>query len=86
MAIADTLDAVTTSRVYRPAMNKQTAIKEIDRCSGTQFDPEIVDVFLKTVESIFNGTSIVSYDAKLSKADQHFTVIPSFQTLEVETD
>ncbi len=69
MAIADTLDAMTTSRVYRPAMNIQKAIKEIDRCAGSQFDPEIVDVFLKTVESIFNGTSIVSYEGKLSNAE-----------------
>lgn len=69
MAIADTLDAMTTSRVYRPAMDKQTAIKEIVRCAGTQFDPKIVDVFLKIVATIFNGTSLVSNDGKLSQPD-----------------
>lgn len=71
MAIADTLDAMTTSRVYRPAMNKQTAIKEIDRCAGTQFDPEIVDVFRNIVGSIFNGTSPVSNGVKRSQAENH---------------
>lgn len=47
VSIADSLDAMTTSRVYRPAMTKQTAIEEIKRCSGTQFDPEVVIFLLK---------------------------------------
>ncbi|MFT5699657.1 MAG: HD-GYP domain-containing protein (c-di-GMP phosphodiesterase class II) [Desulforhopalus sp.] len=42
ISIADSVDAMTTSRVYRPAMTKRSALKEVVRCSGTQFDPEIV--------------------------------------------
>lgn len=43
--IADTYDAMTTDRPYRKALSDSYALNEIKRCSGTQFDPEIVDAF-----------------------------------------
>jgi putative nucleotidyltransferase with HDIG domain len=46
-AIADTLDAMTSDRPYRNGTNFAEASKEIARCSGRQFDPQIVDVFLR---------------------------------------
>ncbi len=46
LTIADTFDAMTSSRAYRQALSNQTAIGELLRCRGTQFDPELVDVFL----------------------------------------
>jgi putative nucleotidyltransferase with HDIG domain len=45
-AIADTLDAMTSDRPYRRGTTFSAAEKEIVRCSGRQFDPSIVDVFL----------------------------------------
>jgi putative nucleotidyltransferase with HDIG domain len=45
-AIADTLDAITSDRPYRPAQNLQAARTEIQSWSGKQFDPEIIEVFL----------------------------------------
>jgi len=45
-AIADTLDAMTSDRPYRKGTNYTDASQEIARCSGTQFDPSIVAVFL----------------------------------------
>ena len=45
-AIADTLDAITSDRPYRPAQDMQAARAEIQNWSGKQFDPEIVEVFL----------------------------------------
>ena len=45
-AIADALDAMISDRPYRSALPISHARKEIRRCSGTQFDPEIVEVFL----------------------------------------
>ncbi len=45
-AVADTFDAITTDRPYRRAMPPEAAVAEIRRCSGTQFDPEVVEVFL----------------------------------------
>ena len=46
-AVADTLDAITSDRPYRKARGFDTAREEILRCSGTQFDPVVVEVFLK---------------------------------------
>ncbi|MFZ2223383.1 MAG: HD domain-containing phosphohydrolase [Candidatus Deferrimicrobium sp.] len=46
MAIADTFDAMTSTRAYRNALPVADAIAEIRRCSGTQFDPDIVPAFL----------------------------------------
>lgn len=44
-AIADTLDALTSDRTYRPAQPFEVAEEEIRRCSGTQFDPRLVEAF-----------------------------------------
>lgn len=46
IAIADTYDAITSDRPYRKALSKQEAILEIEKCSGIQFDSEIVKVFV----------------------------------------
>src|SRR5579872_4997078 len=45
-AVADTLDAITSDRPYRRASSFESARETIRRCSGSQFDPQIVDVFL----------------------------------------
>jgi putative two-component system response regulator len=48
LAIADSFDAMTSDRPYRSAMPAAKAIEEVKRCSGTQFDPGVVEAFLKT--------------------------------------
>src|SRR5438874_5005495 len=53
-SIADTLDAITSNRVYRPAQPYSAARDEIERWSGRQFDPEVVQVFLKMPENIWS--------------------------------
>jgi putative nucleotidyltransferase with HDIG domain len=45
-SLADTLDAITSDRPYRQARSFEFAREEISRCSGTQFDPAVVKVFL----------------------------------------
>ena len=47
LTIADTFDALTTNRPYRKAVGSFQALKEINNCSGTQFDPNLVTMFLK---------------------------------------
>lgn len=47
LAIADTFDAMTTDRPYRKALSVEEALAEIKRCSGTQFDPHLVQAFLE---------------------------------------
>ena len=49
ITVADAYDAMTSERSYRKGLDKEEAIKEMKRCSGTQFDPEIVDVFVNQV-------------------------------------
>jgi len=53
-AIADTLDAITSDRPYRAAQSIDAARKEIARFAGTQFDPNIVSVFLRMPVSIWD--------------------------------
>jgi hypothetical protein len=50
IAVADTFDAMTTSRPYRPALSKQIAIDEIRNGALTQFDPQVVASFLQVME------------------------------------
>jgi response regulator RpfG family c-di-GMP phosphodiesterase len=46
MSIADTFDAMTSTRAYRKALPVEEATAELRRCAGTQFDPDIVPIFL----------------------------------------
>lgn len=47
LAIVDAFDAMTNVRPYRDALTEEEALNEIRRCSGTQFDPDLVDKFIK---------------------------------------
>jgi len=49
IAIADSYDAMTVGRAYKAARSEEDSINEIQRCSGTQFDQEIVRVFIEKV-------------------------------------
>jgi len=46
-SVADAYDAMTTNRIYRKALSTEHALNEIMRNSGTQFDPEVVRVFVQ---------------------------------------
>ena len=50
IAIGDAWDAMTSARPYRGPMERETAIAEIKRGAGTQFDPFLVDIFLRVIE------------------------------------
>jgi len=47
-SVADTFDAMTSTRPYRHALGLEVAREEIVRCRGTQFDPDVVDAFLES--------------------------------------
>ncbi|MFA6308212.1 MAG: HD domain-containing phosphohydrolase [Clostridia bacterium] len=51
IAVADAYDAMTTERPYKKAKTKDEAIDEINKCSGTQFDPDIVRILIKNILS-----------------------------------
>lgn len=55
MAVADSFDAITSDRPYRSARPISFAVNEIQRCSGSQFDPDVVTAFLRFVHECFPG-------------------------------
>jgi len=46
LAVADAFDAMTSARPYRPALSVHAALAELDRCTGSQFDPLVARAFL----------------------------------------
>jgi response regulator RpfG family c-di-GMP phosphodiesterase len=50
ISVADTYDAMTSSRSYRNALPHEVAINEIENCCGSQFDPDVAHPFLKMIE------------------------------------
>jgi putative nucleotidyltransferase with HDIG domain len=52
-SVADTLDAITSDRPYRPSQTLKAAREEIERWTGRQFDPDVVRLFLSMPENIW---------------------------------
>jgi putative nucleotidyltransferase with HDIG domain len=68
LALADSLDAMLSDRPYRPTRGLEDVIEEIARCSGAQFDPDVVVAFNKLVgekERSFFKNSAVYVDSSL---------------------
>lgn len=51
MAIIDSYDAMTTDRPYQKAKTKEEALKELEQCAGTQFDPELTKIFIQELKN-----------------------------------
>jgi HD-GYP domain-containing protein (c-di-GMP phosphodiesterase class II) len=52
-SVADAFDAITSDRPYRAAQSMSSARREIEKHSGTQFDPKVVQVFLSISEDFW---------------------------------
>lgn len=50
LSVADSFDAMISDRAYKPTRTKQDAMRELDRCKEIQFDPAVVDAFLRFLE------------------------------------
>lgn len=50
--VADSFDSMTADRPYRPSPGREYAISELKRHSGTQFDPQVVEAFLRVLEKM----------------------------------
>jgi putative nucleotidyltransferase with HDIG domain len=71
LAIADAFDAMTSDRPYRKALSLDVAVAELHDNAGSQFDPEIVNVFSKVIEE---GTF---FRSRFSVQQQHIMVVDS---------
>ena len=60
ITIADAFDAMTSDRPYRKALSEDDALREIARMSGTQFRPELVQIFLGQMEKLGSGSALRS--------------------------
>jgi HD-GYP domain-containing protein (c-di-GMP phosphodiesterase class II) len=60
--VSDAYDAMTTNRSYRPGMTHARAIRELFAYAGTQFDPQIVEVFAKLPRAIVAGRPLLLED------------------------
>jgi diguanylate cyclase (GGDEF)-like protein/PAS domain S-box-containing protein len=49
IALADAYDAMTSERPYRTSLSYEEAIEDLERCSGTQFDPNLTKIFIEKV-------------------------------------
>ena len=54
-AVADAFDAMTSKRVYRDSLSIDTVISELEKNKGTQFDPNLADVFLDILKNDYNS-------------------------------
>jgi len=51
LSIADAYDAMTSDRPYRKAMKQEETIAELQKNAGSQFDPELVDIFITILQN-----------------------------------
>lgn len=61
LAVADTFDAMSSTRSYRPGQSRERVLEELRRCAGQQFDPDLVGAFLEL--------DFGRYDAMLARAE-----------------
>jgi HD-GYP domain-containing protein (c-di-GMP phosphodiesterase class II) len=64
--IADTLDAMTTDRPYRNALPLERVIEELQRYAGRQFDPQLVEIAVKSVALRALVSGVVPHRAELT--------------------
>lgn len=70
IAVADAFDAMTSDRPYKAALSVKKATEELQRCSGTQFDPKIVRAMLECVSQLQPSEDKIS---AVHQASQQYT-------------
>ena len=77
LAIADAFDAMTSNRVYRQGLPPETAVTELQKCSGQQFDSALVTVFVELYQA---GKIDYVLQNKARQGDGHSVLCPSCST------
>ena len=54
LSLADSFDAMSSSRAYRAALPREQVLAEVQRCAGIQFDPELADIFVRLDLTVFD--------------------------------
>jgi HD-GYP domain-containing protein (c-di-GMP phosphodiesterase class II) len=66
VSVADAFDAMTSGRVYQPAVTDESAVEELRRCAGSHFDPRCVEAFERVLgrlqDATVNGRSAAPLD------------------------
>ena len=60
MCVADSYDAMSFRRPYRPGLTDQECLEELERCGGLQFDPKMVDAFRRVLKRIAEGRRLAA--------------------------
>ncbi len=86
LAVADTYDAMTSNRSYRKGLPHEIASEEIKNCSGTQFDPQMIEVF-KKVEEIIKQAALdpVKYYNEYSRLNKSIGEKDANKTIDEES-
>jgi HD-GYP domain-containing protein (c-di-GMP phosphodiesterase class II) len=58
LAITDAYEALISARSYRRKYSHREAVAELRRQAGNQFDPELLEIFLKMLETHFHGSEL----------------------------
>ncbi|MDE7210197.1 MAG: diguanylate cyclase [Lachnospiraceae bacterium] len=80
IGLADAYDAMTSNRVYRKRLTDEQVIAELERCSGSQFDPRIARVFIDLLKQ--GRIKQLSPDAPAAAADEGSTLEQSTKLLQ----
>jgi putative nucleotidyltransferase with HDIG domain len=62
ISVVDTFDAMSEDRIYRKGLPEDVVMKEIERCSGSQFDPHIAKIFLQAYPFWKEDTEMETYN------------------------
>ncbi len=72
VAVADTFDALTSTRVHRPAIGSERALEEVGRLSGTRFDPHFVTLLIRVVRRLKDEQpNVKDYLAEAGRASDY---------------
>jgi diguanylate cyclase (GGDEF)-like protein len=88
LSIADAYDSMVSDRVYRKGRRPKEAFDELRRCAGSQFDPELVELFIQTVQQRRDlhetGVQVVSKKAATSIGRQISRLISALESRDTD--
>jgi HD-GYP domain-containing protein (c-di-GMP phosphodiesterase class II) len=67
--VADSFDAMIHDRWYRRKRNLQDAIDELARCAGTQFDPAVVEAFMRVIDKTDLDTLVETVEEEVTSSE-----------------